>query len=138
MTAITAEERYRELAEGGEHANLYRYLTREPGPEWSTCFGRIEEILHSKLPEAARCDPDWWANRPLEASHDHALVWRVAGWRVRIICVETETLIFELDPERERAPRIPLNIDELLPVRDLGPWPEGFTVSREQIYEDRV
>lgn len=23
-----------------------------------------------------------------------------------------------------------------LPIRDLGPWPEGFTVSREQIYGD--
>lgn len=24
------------------------------------------------------------------------------------------------------------------PVFDLGPWPEGFTVSREQIYADRA
>lgn len=23
-----------------------------------------------------------------------------------------------------------------LPVHDVGPWPEGFTVSREQIYDD--
>jgi hypothetical protein len=23
-----------------------------------------------------------------------------------------------------------------LPVYDVGPWPEGFTVSREQIYDD--
>ncbi len=135
MTAVAEEQRYRELAEGGEHATLYRYLTREPGPEWSTYFGRIEELLHSKLPEAARCEPDWWANRSLDESHDHALAWRAAGWRVRVLCIETETLIFALDPEIERAPRIAMSIDELLPVHDPGPWPKGFTVSREQIYD---
>ncbi len=28
------------------------------------------------------------------------------------------------------------SILELLPPHDPGPWPEGFTVSREQIYDD--
>ena len=131
------EQRYRDLAKEGKYAPLYRYLTRHPGPEWSTSFGRIEEILRCKLPEAARCEADWWANRALDASHDHALAWRVAGWRVRAFCVETETLIFELDPERERAPRIPISFKDW-PVWSSGPWPEGLTVSREQIYEDRI
>ena len=28
------------------------------------------------------------------------------------------------------------NLDRDFPARNLGPWPEGFTVSREQIYDD--
>ena len=40
--------------------------------------------------------------------------------------------------------RVVLTIEEEVPVRppltfsahDVGPWPEGFTVSREQIYDD--
>lgn len=41
-------------------------------------------------------------------------------------------------PKGESAPRVAMTVDELIPVRDLGPWPEGFTVSREQIYEERA
>ena len=28
------------------------------------------------------------------------------------------------------------SIEEILPPHDPGPWPEGFMVSREQIYDD--
>ncbi len=132
------ESREHEVVERGKYAPLYRYLTRQAGPEWRTSFGRIEEILRCKLPKSARCHRTWWANAKSGGGHSHALAWRLAGWKTRAVDLEAETLVFELDPERERAPQIPINLDELLPVRDLGPWPEGFTVSREQIYEDRV
>lgn len=35
-------------------------------------------------------------------------------------------------PDRKRA----FNLDRDFPPWDPGPWPEGFTVSREQIYDD--
>ncbi|MBI4580738.1 MAG: hypothetical protein HY718_13610 [Planctomycetes bacterium] len=41
-----------------------------------------------------------------------------------VVVVETETRP-AAGPRRVR-----------LPTYDLGPWPEGFTVSREQIYDD--
>ncbi len=40
---------------------------------------------------------------------------------------------------RERPPRqlpaLPFNVDEL-PRRDLGPWPEGLSLRREDLYGD--
>ena len=41
------------------------------------------------------------------------------------------------DGERELPPgRKPFDIDELLPPHDCGPWPEGLTLTREEMYED--
>lgn len=37
-----------------------------------------------------------------------------------------------LPPGRKR-----FDIDELLPPHDCGPWPEGLTLTREEMYEDR-
>ena len=137
MEAV-AGQRHREAVERGKYAPLYRHLTREPGPEWRTSFARIEEILGCQLPNSARCHRPWWANQKAGNGHSQALAWQLAGWKTRSVDLDAETLVFELDPARERAPRVPMSIDELIPVRDIGPWPEGFTVSREQIYEDRV
>lgn len=38
--------------------------------------------------------------------------------------------------QRARRPKRAWNLDRDFPARNLGPWPEGFTVSREQIYDD--
>ena len=134
MEAVT-EQRHREAVERGKYAPLYRHLTREPGPEWRTSFARIEEILGCQLPDSARCHRPWWANQKVGNGHSQALAWQLAGWKTRSVDLDAETLVFELDPERERPPRVPMNIDELIPVHDPGPWPEGLTVSRDQIYD---
>ena len=39
-------------------------------------------------------------------------------------------------PDRSPAGRDAFSISEILPPYDPGPWPEGFTASREQIYGD--
>lgn len=36
------------------------------------------------------------------------------------------------DQKKPRSKRRPLD----LPLHDSGPWPEGFTVRREEIYDD--
>ncbi len=42
-----------------------------------------------------------------------------------------------LPPRRAaQRPKRDWNLDRDFPARNLGPWPEGFTVSREQIYDD--
>ncbi len=42
-----------------------------------------------------------------------------------------------LPPRRARRPGRDFNLDRDFPPWNGGPWPEGFTVSREQIYDDR-
>lgn len=39
-------------------------------------------------------------------------------------------------PDRSPGGRDAFSISEILPPYDPGPWPEGFTASREQIYGD--
>jgi len=42
------------------------------------------------------------------------------------------------DEKRERPPGGKwFDIDELLPPHDCGPWPDGLTLTREEMYEDR-
>ena len=55
--------------------------------------------------------------------------------------IEAETLVFargDVSPASAGtpAPRQRFSIREILPPHDPGPWPEGFTVSREQTYDD--
>ena len=54
--------------------------------------------------------------------------------------IEAETLVFARGEASSRRPERPRGGDfpsrEILPPHDPGPWPEGFTVSREQIYDD--
>ena len=38
-------------------------------------------------------------------------------------------------PSGERGQRA-LAMDEVFPPHDFGPWPEGFSTSREQLYGD--
>jgi hypothetical protein len=50
-------------------------------------------------------------------------------------------VVLVVNPETEVAPGQstsgpPKRLTEGWPVHDVGPWPEGFTASREQIYDD--
>ena len=49
--------------------------------------------------------------------------------------MEAETLLLRRQPT-ETAPR--LTLDEMWPVRSAGAWPEGLTVRREHIYQERI
>ena len=47
-------------------------------------------------------------------------------------------VVVVVDPTNDQPAARPKSADWLLdlPIHDVGPWPEGFTVSREQIYDD--
>ena len=141
MTA-TRDQLVHDAAARGKYASLYRHLlSARREPEWRTTFGEIEAILGFRLPDSARLYRPWWSNSKHGSGHSHALAWQAAGWRTREVDIEAETLVFargEGAPESAGPPvrRRRFSIREILPPHDPGPWPEGFTVSREQIYDD--
>ena len=141
MTA-TRDQLIRDAAARGKYAPLYRHLlSAHPEPEWRTTFGEVEAILGFHLPDSARLHRPWWSNSKKGSGHSHALAWQAAGWRTREVDIEAETLVFarggaSLPSGGPPARRRRFSIGEILSPHDPGPWPEGFTVSREQIYDD--
>ena len=140
--AAARDQLVRDAAARGKYASLYRhFLSTQREPEWRTTFGEIEAILGFRLPDSARLYRPWWSNSKHGSGHSHARAWQAAGWRTREVDIEAETLVFargEGTPEPAGSPvrRRRFSIREILPPHDPGPWPEGFTASREQIYDD--
>ena len=132
---MSRERLVREAAARGKYAPLHRHLLALRGrSEWCASFGDIEDVLGFRLPVSARLYAPWWANgRGGGSSQSRA--WQTAGWRTRAVDIESEMLIFERAGGAP-AGRDAFSISEILPPHDPGPWPEGFTASREQIYGD--
>ena len=138
----TRDQLVRDAASRGKYAPLYRHLLSTHSlQEWRTTFGELEAILGFHLPDSARVHRPWWSNSKMGSGHSHALAWQAAGWRTSEVDIEAETLVFArssavsmLDGSPARRRRF--SIEEILPPHDPGPWPKGFTVSREQIYDD--
>ena len=120
---------------GGKYRKLRAYLEAHPRREWRATFSDIESILGFKLPASARMYRPWWANGK-DARHSQAVAWSTAGWETAEVDLEAETLVFR----PKKRPRIltASNLDEVWPPRDFGPWPEGLSLRREDIYEDRI
>ena len=102
---------------------------------------QIEALLGFDLPVPARLYRPWWANRKRGAGHSHALAWYAAGWKTRAADLETETLMFERvkdlpDGTGAASEKRDFDLDAIWPAIPGGSWPPGFTVSREQIYDD--
>ena len=130
------DELVRDAAARGKYAPLYRHLLSAcRGEEWHTTFGEIETILGFRLPDSARLYRPWWSNQRKGAGHSHALSWHAAGWKTRAVDLAAETLVFA----RTSAPRSQrrFDLDEFWPPIRGGSWPPGFTVSREQIYDEQ-
>lgn len=139
--ATVRDELVRDAAARGKYAPLYRHLNTLVEPEWRISFGDIEAILGFDLPASARLYRPWWANQRRGGGHSHALAWQAAGWRTRDVDLEAETLVFERagdasDGAAFPPPRRKFDLDRDFPAVDMGPWPEGFIASREQIYDD--
>lgn len=133
---MTRKQILQEAAACGKYAPLHRYLLAlHTEPEWRASFGEVEAILGFRLPDSARLHRAWWSNQ--KRGRGHALAWQAAGWRTRAVDLEAERLTFE---RADNAPsrRGTFSISEILPPHDPGPWPRGFTASREQIYGDDV
>jgi len=48
---------------------------------------------------------------------------------------EHEVTITVAPPPTREPPEVPFDVDTL-PTHDLGPWPEGLSLSREDIYDE--
>ena len=131
----------RNAAARGKYAPLYRHLSVRSETEWRASFDEVEAILGFRLPDSARLYRPWWSNQRKGGGHSHALAWQAAGWRTSAIDLEAETLVFRRteDPPA-RAGKPPrgrgFDIDEFWPPVRGGSWPPGFTVGREQIYDE--
>ena len=130
------EQRQRERAGRGKYQRLYAHLCGLQVQEWKTSFGEIEGILGFSLPNAARDFRPWWANQKDFSGRSQALSWTAAGWKTAVVDMHSETLVFRRINWVE-ATRKP-TIDEILPARSVGAWPEGVGLRREDMYEDRV
>ncbi len=120
---------------GGKYRKLRLYLEAHPRREWRTTFSNIEAILGFQLPPSARMYRPWWANEK-DARHSQAVAWSAAGWETAEVDMEAETVLFR--PKKRPRTLTATNLDEVWPPRDFGPWPEGLSLRREDMYEDRI
>ncbi len=132
--AIDRERRYREMAARGKYRRLYEHLSSLSVSDWVTSFAEIESIIGFDLPASARLHRPWWANQSSGNGHTQTIAWSVAGWETANVDMEAETLMFRRKPRTTRQ----FNLDDVWPARSVGKWPEGLSLRREDLYEDRI
>ena len=141
MAAIR-DRRVVEAAARDRYSSLYRHLLAvRPEPEWLTSFGEPEAIPGYRLPDSARSHRPLRSISRMNIVHGQSLARQAAEWFAPKADVEAETtgyVYWLISPVSIGAPvrQRRFSIGEILPPHDSGPWPEGFTVSREQIYDD--
>ena len=121
---------------GGKYRKLRLYLETHPRREWRTSFSNIESILGSELPATARAYSSWWANTKSGGRYSQAVAWFAAGWETAEVDLVAETLLFR--PKKRARVLTPSILDAEWAGRDMGPWPEGLSLRREDMYEDRL
>ena len=121
---------------GGKYRKLRSYLEAHPRREWRTTFSNIESILGFALPASARASSGWWTNKNSNRTHSQVVAWSAAGWETAEVDMVAETLL--LRPKKRTNADRKIDLDVLLPPRSLGPWPQGLSLRREDIYEDRI
>ncbi len=133
--AIDRSRKYREMANRGKYQRLYTHLCSLTIQEWRATFREIESVIGFELPMSARLHRPWWSNQTGGNGHSQALAWTAAGWETAEVDMDSETLLLrrKLDQAVRR-----LSLDEVFPVHSVGAWPEGLSLSREDIYEERI
>ena len=133
--ALDRRDRQLEMVLRGKYQRLYTYLSSLQHQEWRTTFGEVEAVMGFELPPSARLHRPWWGNQRGGNGHSHALAWSVAGWETAEVDMEAETLVFRRT-EPTSVPRLPLDV--AWPVHPTAVWPEGLSLRREDLYEERV
>ena len=128
---IDLEKQYRKQALSGEYRKLYEYLCRLKETEWSATFREVESIIGFELPRSAREYGPWWS----DSGYGHVRAWLAAGWKVAKVDMDAETAVFW---RRDSPAFRGRTLDEIWPARSVGAWPEGLSLRREDLYEDRV
>ena len=133
--AIDRSRKYREMANRGKYQRLYTHLCGLTTQEWRTTFGEVESIIGFSLPASARLHRPWWSNQTGGNGHSQALSWSAAGWETAEVDMDAETLLLRRKPS-EAVRR--LSLDEAWPVHSAVAWPEGLSLRREDLYEERI
>ena len=139
--ATNRDRLVQDAAARGKYAPLYRHLVGMLETDWRVSFAELEAILGFGLPASARLYRPWWSNQKRGAGHSHALAWHAAGWKTRAVNLDEESLTFErADGSLDRAEAPPVknrfDLDKDWPAIPGGSWSPGFTVGREQIYDE--
>ena len=133
--ALDQKDKYLEMVLRGKYQPLYQHLSSLQAQEWRTSFGEIEAVIGFELPPSARLHRPWWGNQGGASGHSHALAWSVAGWETAQVDMDGETLLFRrTNPKPVHRP----SLDEAWPVHPTAVWPEGLSLRREDLYEERV
>ena len=119
-----------------EYKKLYAHLCGLEAEEWKTTFGEIEAIIGDKLPDFARKYKYWWLNKKLVNGRMEIALWVEAGWKTTEVDVEAESLVFVKLKGPEDVPEF--SLDDIWPPISVGHWPEGLSLRREDMYEDRM
>ncbi len=129
----TQETKYREKASAGKYRGLYSHLSGLQSSEWKTSFSEVESVIGFGLPASARRYNAWWANENGDSPHSQSIAWTSAGWETAEVNMDAETLSFK----RRKSSETDL-LDEIWPVRSVGKWPEGLSLRREDMYDERI
>ena len=123
-----------------KYSSLHLHLLSvRPEPGWLTSFGELEATIGYRVSDPTQPRRPLWFGSRVGLDRSQSLT-RQVGWHARAVGVEEEALVFVRGegslasagtPARRR-----FSIRETLPPHDPGPWPEDFTVSREQIYDN--
>ena len=132
--AIDLSRKYREMANRGKYRRLYTHLCSLTAQEWRATFSEIESVMGFELPPSARLHRPWWSNQNGGNGHSQALAWTAAGWETAEVDMNSETLLLRRKPSAARR----LSLDELIPVHSVGAWPEGLSLRREDMYDERM
>lgn len=128
---IDLNKLYLEDALSGKYRKLYEYLCSLKESEWSASFSEVEAIVGFKLPPEAREYQPWW----LDSGFNQVRALLAAGWETAKVDMDAETVLFwrKDSPAARRR-----TLDEIWPAHSVGPWPEGLSLRREDLYEDRI
>lgn len=122
---------------------LYRHLLSvRPEPKYRTDVGTHHALRGYGVLVSARPLRSWWHSSMAGADDGYDKdIWSASGVvaqdadigarkSVLATSLSTREGLEQLDRDR------PFNLDQDFPSWDPGPWPNRFTTSREQIYDD--
>jgi hypothetical protein len=86
----------------GKYEPLQQFLSRLDGDHWKPTFLELERMLGFDLPAAAKKRPTWWTEAS-DRRNGHAAAWAGAGWTVKGVDMDKETVNFVRAGQAEAA-----------------------------------
>ncbi len=79
----------------GRYKPLHQYLQSRYADRLVLTFAQIEDLLGFTLPDSARADEEWWANKdPTDLPPHHSRSWTLAS-RTATPNLQAQTIVFE-------------------------------------------